>query len=68
MQLGPAVIDDITFDELGDALLMAIDDGKWAEAKVTVLKPAPKKRTAEAATRGTSVDGCKAPDAPRLAM
>lgn len=48
MRLGPTLIEDITFDELGDALLVAIDDGKWAQAKVTVLKPAPKKRLAEA--------------------
>jgi hypothetical protein len=48
MRLGDALIEDITFDELGDALLVAIDDEKWAEAKVTVLKPAPKKRMAEA--------------------
>ncbi len=48
MRLGPTLIEDITFDELGDALLTAIDDETWAQAKVTVLKPAPKKRVAEA--------------------
>lgn len=48
MRLGPMLIEDITFDELGDALLVAIDDEKWAQAKVTVLKPAPKKRLVEA--------------------
>ena len=35
---------DVHFNELGEALTRAIDDGHWLKAKVTVLKPAPKGR------------------------
>lgn len=43
------VIDDVHFDELGERLMDAIDDGSWQRARVTVLKPAPKAKAAAAA-------------------
>lgn len=35
---------DVYFDEMGDHLIDLIDDRKWLQAKVTLLKAAPKKR------------------------
>lgn len=46
---GPFSFVDITFDELGDALQVAIDDDAWLKAAVTVLKAAPKKRSTQPA-------------------
>jgi hypothetical protein len=40
---------DIHFDELGDALQLAVDDESWMQAKVTVLKAARKPKAAAAA-------------------
>jgi len=37
-------IEDVHFDELGAVLIDKIDDGQWLKAKVTMIKPAPKKR------------------------
>ena len=50
MRHGPFSMVDICFDELGDALQVAIDDEGWLKAKVTILKPAPKKRVQEQAS------------------
>lgn len=38
----PRTIDDVHFDELGDALQVLIDDESWMQVKVTVLKKAPR--------------------------
>ena len=43
-------VSGIHFDELGDALQLAIDDESWMEAKVTVLKAARKPKAAAAAS------------------
>ena len=45
----PLEMDNIHFNQLGEALIDGIDDGEWLKAKVTVIKAAPKKRTAAAA-------------------
>lgn len=42
------VIDNISFEELGEVLLDRIDDGTWALAQVTVLKSAPKSKATSA--------------------
>lgn len=39
-------LEDVHFDELGPVLIALIDDRAWLKARVTVLKPAPKKRSA----------------------
>lgn len=44
------VIDNISFDELGEVLLDLIDDGTWCLARVTVLKAAPKAKATAAAS------------------
>jgi len=52
---GEASFMDVHFDALGDVLQMAIDDGRWREVKVTVLKPAPKRRTTAMGNDATTV-------------
>lgn len=46
----PHEVSDVHFDELGDALQVAVDDETWMHAKVTVLKAAPKPKAAAAAS------------------
>ncbi|MDP3522280.1 MAG: hypothetical protein Q8S02_16840 [Hydrogenophaga sp.] len=38
------VVDNVHFNEVGQCLLECIDDGQWQQAKVTLIKAAPKKR------------------------
>jgi hypothetical protein len=47
MRHGPFSMVNIGFEELGDALQVAIDDQEWLKAKVTNLKRAPTKRLKE---------------------
>lgn len=46
----PHEVFDVHFDELGDALQVAVDDETWMQAKVTVLKAARKPKAAAAAS------------------
>lgn len=41
--------ENVHFNELGETLIDLIDDRSWIKANVTLLKPAPKKRTAATA-------------------
>lgn len=50
------LIQDIYFDGLGDVLKDLIDDGTWAQAKVTILKAAPKKKQAAASAASAPLD------------
>lgn len=45
----PLEMENVHFNQLGELLIEGIDDGEWVKAKVTMIKAAPKKRTAAAA-------------------
>lgn len=50
------VIDNISFDDVGEVLLDLIDDGSWTLAQVTVLKAAPKAKVTASAVDGNVPD------------
>lgn len=46
----PHEVSDVHFDELGDALQVAVDDETWMQAKITVLKASRKPKATATAT------------------